>query len=95
MNFNSSNFPPEQLEEYTLRVLDDICGSLSSELAEWDTEVLREFKETLVHDLLKLGPLEPLLSDDSITEIMVVDENRIYCGKERTDLPERLSVQEC
>ena len=56
-----------QLEDYTVRVLDDICGSMSGELAEWDSEVLREFKETLVHDLLKLGPLEPLLSDDSIT----------------------------
>ena len=62
-------------------MLDDICGSMSGELAEWDSEVLREFKETLVHDLLKLGPLEPLLSDDSITEIMVVDENRIYVEK--------------
>ncbi len=70
-----------QLEDYTVRVLDDICGSMSGELAEWDSEVLREFKETLVHDLLKLGPLEPLLSDDLITEIMVVDENRIYVEK--------------
>ncbi|MEI3003372.1 MAG: hypothetical protein V8T87_01935, partial [Victivallales bacterium] len=28
-----------QLEDYTVRVLDDICGSMSGELAEWDSEV--------------------------------------------------------
>jgi pilus assembly protein CpaF len=32
----------------------------------------------LVHDMLGLGPLEPLLADDSIADIMVNGPNRVY-----------------
>ncbi len=71
----------QELEEYTVRLLDEICDELRNELSEWEPEMLADFKASLLHDLLKLGPLEPLLSDDSITEIMVVDENRIYVEK--------------
>jgi pilus assembly protein CpaF len=34
--------------------------------------------EDMVHDVTGLGPLEPLLSDDSITEVMVNGPNHVY-----------------
>src|SRR5215208_6625192 len=34
--------------------------------------------EEMVHDVTGLGPLEPLLNDDSITEVMVNGPNQIY-----------------
>ncbi len=39
---------------------------------------LEEVKVEIIQDILHLGPLEPLISDDSITEIMVINYNTIY-----------------
>lgn len=71
----------DELGIYTRQILDEICDSLQEKLTGFSPEELEDFKVTLVHDLLHLGPLEPLLADDSITEIMVIDENRIYVEK--------------
>ncbi len=38
----------------------------------------RELAGELVHDMLGLGPLEPLLEDDSITDIMVNGPDRVF-----------------
>jgi len=38
----------------------------------------RKLFEQIVHEILGLGPLEPLLSDDTITEIMVNGAKNIY-----------------
>ncbi|WP_339862245.1 CpaF family protein [Paremcibacter congregatus] len=38
----------------------------------------RDLVNMLLHDMLGLGPLEPLLSDESITEIMVNGPKQIY-----------------
>jgi len=38
----------------------------------------RELVNMLLHDMLGLGPLEPLLSDESITEIMVNGPKQVY-----------------
>jgi pilus assembly protein CpaF len=38
----------------------------------------RELAEDLVHDILGLGPLEPLLADDSINDIMVNGPHKIF-----------------
>src|SRR5690606_20956605 len=63
---------------------------LSRQVAELVGEILREQKprhhmreqqelvELLLHDMLGLGPLEPLLADDSITDILVNGPNQIY-----------------
>ncbi|MBT5050324.1 MAG: CpaF family protein [Rhodospirillaceae bacterium] len=38
----------------------------------------RDLVTMLINDMLGLGPLEPLLSDDSITDIMVNGPNQVY-----------------
>ncbi len=78
---NLQTLSPEELEKKIIAVRDEICDAHAGELAAWAPETLREFKDALIEDILKLGPLEPLLADDAITEIMVVDENRIYVEK--------------
>ncbi|WP_334163019.1 CpaF family protein [Phenylobacterium sp.] len=64
--------------------------SLGRELAEPVTEILGELKiqlnqreqrdlvNLILDDMLGLGPLEPLLADDTITDIMVNGPGRIY-----------------
>ncbi len=38
----------------------------------------RELVEALLHDMLGLGPLEPLLADESINDIMVNGPKQVY-----------------
>ena len=51
----------------------------------------RDLVTTLINDMLGLGPLEPLLSDESITDIMVNGPNQVYI--ERKGKLERTNVQ--
>ena len=63
---------------------------LSHQLAELVAEILAEMKlrlnlkeqqglvELLLNDMLGLGPLEPLLADETITDIMVNGANKVY-----------------
>jgi len=41
-----------------------------------------ELVEQLLNDMLGLGPLEPLLADDSISEVMVNGPKQVYCEKQ-------------
>jgi pilus assembly protein CpaF len=63
---------------------------LSHQLAELVAEILAELKlrlnlkeqqglvELLLNDMLGLGPLEPLLADETVTDIMVNGANKVY-----------------
>ncbi|HXV26022.1 MAG TPA: CpaF family protein [Alphaproteobacteria bacterium] len=63
---------------------------LSHQLAELVAEILAEMKlrlnlkeqqglvELLLNDMLGLGPLEPLLADETVTDIMVNGANKVY-----------------
>ncbi len=63
---------------------------LSHQLAELVAEILTEMKlrlnlkeqqglvELLLNDMLGLGPLEPLLADETVTDIMVNGANKVY-----------------
>lgn len=42
----------------------------------------RELVNMLLHDMLGLGPLEPLLEDESVTEIMVNGPKQVYIERE-------------
>ena len=46
----------------------------------------------LVNDMLGLGPLEPLLEDDSIADIMVNGPNRVFIERGGKDRPVRRAV---
>jgi pilus assembly protein CpaF len=64
------------------RLIDDI-ERLISEIAterrvHLNAREQRELAEELVHDIVGLGPLEPLLADDTINDIMVNGPQKIF-----------------
>lgn len=64
------------------RLIDDLEG-LISEIAterrvQMNAREQRELAEQLVHDIVGLGPLEPLLADDTINDIMINGPHKIF-----------------
>ena len=68
----------DELEQRVAASLDEIIGKAPPELDGLDAPTLADLKRETIEDMLRLGPLEPLIADDSITEIMVIDYRRIY-----------------
>ena len=68
----------DELEQRVASSLDEIIGKAPPELDGLDAPTLADLKRETIEDMLRLGPLEPLIADDSITEIMVIDYRRIY-----------------
>ncbi len=65
-------------EEKLKERIDKILKSLFSEF-KTDEEVRKEIiHSSILSDVLGLGPLESLLDDDSITEVMVNSENAVF-----------------
>jgi pilus assembly protein CpaF len=78
---------PETMRPKVLYALEAICGDLASGL---DARSRQALVRELCDEALGLGPLESLLADAEVSEIMVVDESTIYVERrgviERTDL---------
>ncbi len=66
------------LEEKVTMLLGEIIAGNPSQLLMLNPEKKETMRREIVEDMLKLGPLEPLIADDSITEIMVIDYKHIY-----------------
>ncbi|MEH6475054.1 MAG: CpaF family protein [Sneathiella sp.] len=61
------------------RDISDIVGDiLIEERIQLNQREQRELIERLMHDMLGLGPLEPLLADESITDILVNGPKQVY-----------------
>jgi pilus assembly protein CpaF len=67
--------PPERLTLEVERVLSEIATERHFQL---NAREQRQLAGELVDDMLGLGPLEPLLEDDAITDIMVNGPNRVF-----------------
>ena len=67
-----------ELEKRIDLSLDDILSRGLPELEGLGEDVVAELRRETMEDMLRLGPLEPLIADDSITEIMVIDYRHIY-----------------
>ena len=67
-----------ELEKRVEASLDEILSRGLPELDGFDEATLADLRRETVEDMLRLGPLEPLIADDSITEIMVIDYRHIY-----------------
>ena len=67
-----------ELEKRIGASLDDIISRGIPELEGLGDDVIAELRRETMEDMLRLGPLEPLIADDSITEIMVIDYRHIY-----------------
>ena len=66
---------PERLTVEVERTLSDIATERRFHL---NGREQHELAAELVHDMLGLGPLEPLLEDDTVTDIMVNGPDRVF-----------------
>ena len=67
--------------ELTEQVSDAIGELMEQEKIHLNLREQRELVSMLLHDMLGLGPLEPLLEDSDVTEIMVNGPKQIYIEK--------------
>jgi len=70
-----ANMSSDRLALEVERVLSEIATARHFQL---NAREQRQLAAELVNDMLGLGPLEPLLEDDSITDIMVNGPNRVF-----------------
>jgi pilus assembly protein CpaF len=71
-------FTNETTEELSERVLRAVTEELALDRTPLTREERRRIVRDISDDILGYGPLEPMLQDDSITEVMVNDYDRIY-----------------
>src|SRR2546423_2333794 len=83
-------FKRETTEDLSERVLRTVTEQLALDRTPLTREERRQVTREITDDILGYGPLEPLLRDDSITEVMVNDFDRIYV--ERSGKIERTQV---
>jgi pilus assembly protein CpaF len=83
-------FRQEDGEDLGERVYRAVTEELTLDRTPLTREERRELVRQLTDDILGYGPLEPLLRDDSVTEIMVNAFDKIYIERsgrlERTDI---------
>jgi pilus assembly protein CpaF len=71
-------FKRETTEDLTERVFHAVTEQLALDRTPLTREERRQIVREITDDILGYGPLEPLLNDDSITEVMVNAYDRIY-----------------
>ncbi|MDE3130061.1 MAG: CpaF family protein, partial [Acidobacteriota bacterium] len=67
--------PPEQLAGDVERLISELATHSRAQL---NAREQRALAAELVNDIIGLGPLEPLLDDDAVTDIMVNGPNRTF-----------------
>jgi pilus assembly protein CpaF len=73
-----ADMPPETLRPLVEKLIDEIATASRSQLNGREQAMLAT---ELVHDMVGLGPLEPLLADDSVTDIMVNGPARTFAER--------------
>src|SRR5213083_3316476 len=71
-------FTTETNENLNERVLRAVTEELALDRTPLTREERRRIVREIADDILGYGPLEPLLRDDSVTEVMVNAHDRIY-----------------
>jgi pilus assembly protein CpaF len=71
-------FAKETTEDLTERVMHAVTEQLLLDRTPLTREERRQIVRDIADDILGYGPLEPLLRDDSVTEVMVNNFDRIY-----------------
>ncbi|WP_424931985.1 CpaF family protein [Amaricoccus macauensis] len=71
----ASTLAPEQLRNQIVGVVEEIIVDLRIQL---NATELRNLVRLIVDDMIGLGPLEPLLADEAVTDIMVNGPQQIY-----------------
>jgi len=75
-------FKREIAEDLSERVLHAVTEQLALDRTPLTREERRRIQREISDDVLGYGPLEPLLRDDSITEVMVNNHDRIFVERE-------------
>jgi pilus assembly protein CpaF len=83
-------FTAETTSDLSERVLRAVTEQLALDRTPLTRDERRQLVREITDDILGYGPLEPLLRDDSVTEVMVNGSDRIYI--ERNGKIERASV---
>ncbi len=82
-------FKRESAEDLAERVLHAVTEQLALDRTPLTREERRRIQAEISDDVLGYGPLEPLLRDDSVSEVMVNSHDRIFVERdgrlERTD----------
>jgi pilus assembly protein CpaF len=71
-------FKRETTEDLSERVLHSVTEQLALDRTPLTRDERRRIVREISDDILGYGPLEPLLSDDSVTEVMVNAHDKIY-----------------
>jgi len=79
-SLDRSKMDDKQMRPQVRNALTQICRQIQAELPE-DTDIA-ELIEELTNEALGLGPLEVLLNDDTVSEVMVVDPTTIFIERE-------------
>jgi len=74
-------FKQDMTEDLHERVLRAVTEQLVLDRTPLTRDERRQIVREITDDILGYGPLEPLLRDDSVTEVMVNAFNRIYCER--------------
>ena len=78
---------PEAIKEAIRHGIDQVLAEDNRLVSRVERD---RMAEELFHDMMGLGPIEPLLSDDSISEVMVNGPNSVYIERsgriEKTDV---------
>jgi pilus assembly protein CpaF len=77
-----SLFTTETSENLSERVLREVTEQLTLDRTPLTREERRRIVREITDDILGYGPLEPLLRDDSVTEVMVNNYDRIFIERE-------------
>jgi len=76
IGMDRNNMHAETLRPRVLSALERIAHSMQDELPSGEKRIA--LLDELCHEVLGLGPLEPLLADPEVSEVMVVDAATIY-----------------
>ena len=68
LGMNSDTYSPDVVHRRIAQLVDEYCDEAKLRITKHDRE---ELSELIINDVLGLGPLESLLSDPEVTEIMV------------------------
>jgi len=76
--FENTPPPPRRRREFAQQVLEQAYARTRLNLAE---SLRAQLFRDVLDDLLGLGPIQPLLDDEDVTEVMVNGPNNVYVEK--------------
>ena len=80
VSLDRTNMNAVSLRPRVVNALASITDAMGSELPEGGA--LQQLRDELCDEVLGLGPLEPLLRDERVSEIMLVDASTIYVERD-------------